>query len=42
MYSARRREAAKLGYSLSESGVDGLDVELTELLAAYVRAVEEH
>jgi hypothetical protein len=42
IYSARRREATKLGYSLSESGADGLDVELTDLLAAYVRAVDEH
>jgi hypothetical protein len=42
IYSARRREAAKLGYSVSECGSDGLDVELTDLLTAYVRAVDEH
>ena len=35
IYSARRREAAKLGYSVSECGSDGLDVELTDLLTAY-------
>lgn len=42
IYSARRREAAKLGYSVSESGVEALDVELTDLLEAYVRAVDGH
>jgi hypothetical protein len=41
-YSARRREAAKLGFSVSECGADGLEVELETLLAAYVRAVDEH
>jgi hypothetical protein len=39
---ARRRKAAKLGYSVSENGTDGLDVELADLLAAYVRAVDGH
>jgi hypothetical protein len=42
VFAARRREAAKLGYSTSESGTDGLDVELAELLTAYVRAVDGH
>jgi hypothetical protein len=40
VYSARRREAAKLGYSVNEAGTDGLDVELADLLAEYVRAVD--
>ena len=31
IYSARRREATKLGYSVSECAADGLDVELTDL-----------
>jgi hypothetical protein len=42
VYAARRREAARLGYSASETGCDGLDVDLADLLAAYVRAVDEH
>jgi hypothetical protein len=41
VYSARRREVAKLGYSTSESGQDALDVDLAELLTAYVQAVDE-
>jgi hypothetical protein len=42
VYAVRRREAAKLGYSVSESRSGGLDLELADLLAAYVRAVDEH
>ena len=42
IYVARRREAAKLGYSVSECGAGALDVELTDLLVAYVRAVDGH
>lgn len=38
VYAARRREAAKLGYSASDTGADGIDVELAELLGAYVQA----
>jgi hypothetical protein len=42
VHTARRSEAVKLGCSASESGHDALDVKLAELLAAYVRAVDEH
>jgi hypothetical protein len=42
LYALRRREAAKLGYSLSDSGCHGVEVELADLLSAYVRAVDEH
>jgi hypothetical protein len=42
VYALRRREAAKLGYSVSESRSGGLDVELADLIAAYLRAVDEH
>jgi hypothetical protein len=42
VYALRRREAAKLGYSANEIRSDGLDVELLDLLAEYVRAVDEH
>jgi hypothetical protein len=42
VYAARRREARKLGYSASDTGSDGIDVDLAELLAAYVRAVDGH
>jgi hypothetical protein len=42
VYASRRRESAKLGYRASESGQDPLDVDLADLLAAYVRAVEKH
>lgn len=42
IHSARRREAVKLGYSVNECRPDGLEVELTDLLAAYVQAVDEH
>lgn len=41
VYAARRREAKRLGYSASDTGADGIDVELAELLAAYVPAVDE-
>ena len=40
IYAARRREAAQLGYSVSECGARGLDVELAHLPAAYVRTVD--
>ena len=40
VYAARRREATKLGHSANEVGADGLDVELADLLAAYVQAVD--
>jgi hypothetical protein len=40
VYTARRREAAKLGYSANESASAALDVDLADLLAAYVRAVD--
>jgi hypothetical protein len=40
VYAARRREATKLGYSANEGKADGLDVELADLLAAYVQAVD--
>ena len=40
-YSDRRRLASKLGFSANESGQDGLEVELSELVAPYERAVEE-
>jgi hypothetical protein len=42
VYAARRREASKLGYTVSDYGADGLDVELADLMAAYVRAVDAH
>jgi hypothetical protein len=42
VYALRRREAARLGYSANEIRSDGLDVELADLLAEYVRAVDEH
>jgi hypothetical protein len=32
VYAARRREARKLGYAISDSGAVPLDVELSELL----------
>jgi hypothetical protein len=41
VYAARRREATRLGYSADENGSNGLGVELADLLAAYVRAVDE-
>jgi hypothetical protein len=40
VYAARRREARKLGYSISDTGASPLDVELSELLRPYVDAVE--
>jgi hypothetical protein len=40
VYAARRREATKLGSSANEGRADGLDVELADLLAAYVQAVD--
>jgi hypothetical protein len=42
IYVARRREAAKLGYAVSDCGADSLDVELSDLLAEYVQAVDGH
>ena len=41
VYAARRREARKLGYAISDSGAVPLDVELSELLRPYVDAVGE-
>lgn len=41
IYTARRREASKLGYSVTECGAGGLDVELADLLAAFVRTVDK-
>jgi hypothetical protein len=40
-YSDRRRLASKLGLSSNESGQHTLEVELSELVRPYVRAVEE-
>jgi hypothetical protein len=40
VYSARRREARKLGYGISDTGASPLDVELSGLLRPYVEAVE--
>ena len=42
IYAARRREASKLGYTVSDYGTDGLNVDLADLMAAYVRAVDAH
>ena len=39
-YADRRRLASKLGYALNESGTAAFEVELSELLRAYVDAVE--
>ena len=36
MYAARRREARKLGYSGSDTGSDGIDVELADLTIEHV------
>jgi hypothetical protein len=40
-HSDRRRLASKLGFSANDSEQDALDVELSELVAPYERAVEE-
>jgi hypothetical protein len=40
VYSARRREAAKLGYSANDPATQALDADLSELLAPYLRTVE--
>ena len=40
VYTARRREARKLGYSTSDTGVGSLAVELSELLQPYLDAVK--
>jgi hypothetical protein len=40
VYSARRREAVKLGYGANESGREAIDVSLADLLASYVRSVD--
>jgi hypothetical protein len=40
VYAARRREAAKLGYSANESGRGPMDVSLAGLLGSYTRAVD--
>jgi hypothetical protein len=42
IYTARRREAAKLGYSANESGRKVMDVALGDLLASYVRMVDQN
>jgi hypothetical protein len=39
-YSDRRRLASKLGYSLNDNGAEPFEVELGDLLAPYLRAVE--
>jgi hypothetical protein len=39
VYTARKREARKLGYAISDTGAPALDVELGELLQPYVEAV---
>jgi hypothetical protein len=41
IYAARRREAARLGYSTNETGSAALEVELDELLAPYATAIDE-
>ncbi len=40
IYSARRREATKLGYSANESGRESIVVALADLIASYVRTVD--
>jgi hypothetical protein len=40
VYTARRREAARLGYGSNELGASPLEVELAELLGPYVRTVD--
>jgi hypothetical protein len=40
VYATRRRAAAMLGFSANESGREPLNVELVDLLAAYVHAVD--
>jgi hypothetical protein len=40
VYAARRREATKLGFSANESGREALDIDLADLLTAYLRAVD--
>ena len=40
VHASRRREAAKLGLGASDSGADGLEVGLNQLLAAYLEAVD--
>jgi hypothetical protein len=40
VYASRRREAAKLGLGPSDTGAEGLDVNLQELLEPYMRAVK--
>ena len=40
VYAARRREARRLGYAISDTGSSPLDVELSALLRPYVEAVE--
>jgi hypothetical protein len=40
VYAARRREAARLGYSSNELGASPLEVELADLLEPYVGAVD--
>lgn len=40
VYTARRGEAVKLGYGANDSAGGALEVDLADLLAAYVRAVD--
>jgi hypothetical protein len=40
VYAARRREAARLGLSTNEAGMEELVVDVNELLAAYLRAAD--
>jgi hypothetical protein len=40
VYKQRRREATKLGYASNDGAVAPLEVELSELLAAYVEKVD--
>jgi hypothetical protein len=40
VYASRRREAAKLGYSANDDGLDSLEVDIAELLAPYIAAVD--
>jgi hypothetical protein len=40
VYAARRREAAKLGYGANKLGASPLEVDLADLLEAYIQAVD--
>jgi hypothetical protein len=39
VYTARKREARKLGYAMSDEGAESLTVKLAELLRPYLEAV---